>query len=566
MESEQLQNFNDRLSQWVSAQGFWFQLRYSMSGSGAGGNVLFQLLKMAARVAVFLLVVAVGVSIYLVRRSGTEGFREEVRESLKSGLHASELELHGLRNEQGEMGISGLAAKGGNGTFFSTLEARNVRCKMRFFDGLIGKWDPGTLLISRLEMELRAGADDDESASQLADSLFGRSGAESLKSIEVADATLHWGYGRSIAPKSLSLVDPASALPQEFEFEHTKGSIRNSLMRIRRIGDELRLTLRGGKFSQNWLRNLEIVEMEVVCDRAGIRFEKATFRRLQGTVDFSGLTVAGGARPKIDGTVVIRNLPLSVVLPPAVRTFVEGSISGDFQVSGSPNSSAGITYEGGVTLATPDMISLRERLHLLEALSVVDFSRNYHRVEFREGSFHLKVSGGGLELTDVHLKSDDPITLDGKLDVRLPTYEEMEEFRKGWSATGGVPRYDSGDGELEASNDDNFSLGRAATEANRSREDEGAPSETNLFNRLEEGMNLRRISQQRSEMLNRTLHYHGEFTIGLPVDAFERAPRLAEKYPVDSANQRIPVKVPVEGRIYEITLEQAGAILSDGRR
>ena len=34
METEQLQNFNERLSQWVANQGFWFQVRYSMSGTG----------------------------------------------------------------------------------------------------------------------------------------------------------------------------------------------------------------------------------------------------------------------------------------------------------------------------------------------------------------------------------------------------------------------------------------------------------------------------------------------------------------------------------------------------
>jgi hypothetical protein len=568
MESEHLQNFNDRLSQWVSNQGFWFQLRYSMSGRGSGGNMVFQLVKMVARMLVFLLVVAVGVTIYLTRRTGTEGFREEVRESLKSGLHASELKVRDLRHMQGELGINGLAAKGENGSFFAALEARNVRCKMSFLDGLMGKWDPGTVSISRLDVDLRAGADDDASASQLADSLFGDSGGARLKTIEVTDATLRWGYGRSIAPKTLTLTDPNAPLPQGFEFEHTRGSISNSFMRIQRLGDELRLTLRGGKFSQNWLRNLEIVDMEVVCNRDGIRFERATFRRLQGTVDFSGLTVAGGARPQIAGTVVIRNLPLGVVLPPSARIFVEGSLSGDFQVSGSTNSSEGISYEGGVTLTTPDMISLRERLHLLEALSVVDYSRNYHRIDFREGSFHLKTSGGGLELSDVHLKSDDPISLDGKLTVRLPTYEELVEFREKWSVPGGMPQFDSDDADLEAmeqSNEDDYNQRRAAEEADRGGEEGAKRDNSSLFGQMSAGMNPR-LSQQSSDHLTRTLRYQGEFTIGLPPDAFERAPRLSERYPVDSASRRIPVKVPVEGSIYEITLKQAESIYMEGRR
>lgn len=568
MESEHLQNFNDRLSQWVSSQGFWFQLRYSMSGSGSGGNVVFQLLKLASRVLVFLLVVAVGVTVYLTRRTGTEGFREELRESLEAGLHASELNLQGIQHVQGELGIAGLSAEGGDQTFFSALEARNVRCKMSFIDGLFGRWDPGTVSISRLEVDLRAGADDTQAASQIANSLFGDSAENGMKTVEVADATLRWGYGRSIAPTTLSLAQPTASLPQGFEFKHTKGHIANSFMRIQRNGQELRFTLRGGKFSQNWLSNLEIVEMVVVCDRMGIRFERAMFRRMQGTVDFSGLTVIGGARPEIRGTVAMRNLPLSGILPPSARPLAEGTLSGDFKVSGSTNSSEGISFEGGVTLATPDMISLRERLHLLNALSVVDYSRNYHRIDFREGSFHLKTTGGGMELTDVRLKSDDPITLDGSLSVRLPTYAEMVEFRDKWSIPGAVPRFDSSDVDLEALEeiqDDDFSLEQAGKATNDSDSKSSSPNDSGLLGGLGDGMNTQQ-SDRSTENVTRMLRYRGEFTLGLPPDAFERAPLLSEKFPVDPSSHRIPVKVPVEGSIYEITLDQAGAILLDGRR
>ena len=55
MESEQSQNFNERLSQWVANQGFWFQVRYSMSGSGMKGRAMFHLLRIGFRLLVFLL-------------------------------------------------------------------------------------------------------------------------------------------------------------------------------------------------------------------------------------------------------------------------------------------------------------------------------------------------------------------------------------------------------------------------------------------------------------------------------------------------------------------------------
>lgn len=569
MESEHLQNFNDRLSQWVSSQGFWFQLRYSLSGSGSGGNVVFQLMKLGARVLVFLLVVALGLAVYLTRRTGTEGFSEKVKVSLKTALNASEIEMRGLSHVRGDLGINGLAAKGENGTFFSALEARNIRCRMSVLDGLMGKWDPGTISISRLNLDLQAGADDADAARKLADSLFNEIGAVKLGTVEVADATLNWGYGKSIAPKSLDLANPSPQLMEGYEFEHTKGSISHSFMRIQHLGESLRLSFRGGKFSQNWLRNLDIVDMEVVCDRNGIRFERAIFRRLQGTVDFSGLSVVGGERPLISGTAAIRNLSLGAVLPPSARSFLEGTLSGDFGVSGSTNSSEGIVFEGDVAINTPDMISLRQQLHLLKALSVVDFSRNYHRIDFREGSFHMKTSSGGLELTDVHLKSDDPITLDGSVSVRLPSYEEMVDYQEKGGSVGSVPMFDSGDADLEAlemSNEDDFNLRRAAEETSRADDKTAKLEGGSLFGQLDDGMNIRRFSDQTSENLTRTLRYHGKFTIGLPADAFERAPKLAERFPLDPAARRIPVDVPLEGTIYEITVKQAEQIYQEGRR
>ncbi len=565
MESEQSQNFDDRLSQWVANQGFWFQIRYSMSGSGSTGNVMFHLLRMGFRVCVFLLVAAVATGVYLVWRTGTADYREGFEASVKASLKASEIELQGLSRGQGELSINGLACKGGDGSFFSALEARNIRCKMGFLDGLTGRWNPGAVTISRLDIDLRAGADDEEAARLMGDALFMQSGGLELKTVEITDATLRWGYGRSIAPGASSLADPGGLPVIGYQSDHTRGSIRNSFLRIQRTDGEMRLSFKGGSFSQNWLQKLEIVEFEVVCNRDGMIFEKAEFRRLQGSVDFTGLKVKGGERPEIDGTVKVRSLALDVILPPAARSFVEGTLSGEFRVSGSTNSSEGIIFDGAVTLDSHDVISLRERLHLLSALSVVDFSRNYHRIDFREGFFNLKTGGGGMEMTNVRLVSDEEITLDGKLTTRLPTVEETRTAGVGGPGGGDAPLFDLDEhqtDELEAQKEADFTLTRAA----RALKEEKDGSGSTLFDRLEEDLSVRRFQSRSAEFLSQELRYEGEFTITLPQDAFERAPRLAARYPVDPEMKRVPVKVPVEGGLFDITWDQAKDIYQEGRR
>src|SRR6478735_4085386 len=93
MESEPSQNFNERLSQWVANQGFWFQIRYSMTGSGMKGTAMFHLLRLGFRLLVFLLLVAIGGWIYLVKVSESEHYRKQMEEKLRIGLSAKEAEL-----------------------------------------------------------------------------------------------------------------------------------------------------------------------------------------------------------------------------------------------------------------------------------------------------------------------------------------------------------------------------------------------------------------------------------------------------------------------------------------
>jgi hypothetical protein len=253
-----------------------------------------------------------------------------------------------------------------------------------------------------------------------------------------------------------------------------------------------------------------------------------------------------------------------------MRNFLEGSISGEFKISGSTNSSEGIGFQGRVECDGQDVITLRERLHLLKALSVVDYSRNYHRVDFREGGFELKTGSGGLEVTDLKLKADDLFTLEGAMRVRLPTPEETQAAINR-SARGGTPLFSAEDADSEVpqvkENSGDFTLKRAALEAKRIKEGKQAESSLTLLDRLGVmSMEMRRLEEQASERLSRTLQYEGAFRITLQPDAFERTPRLSARYPVDPATNRIPMMVPIKGTLYEITLQQAEEIYQMGRR
>jgi hypothetical protein len=535
MESEQTQNFNERLSHWVASQGFWFQLRYSMVGTGLKGVALFQFLKMSFRLLIFAVFVSVGLFYYLVKRTTYKSFGVELKNSLQSGFSAKDIKIKGYAQNQGQLEIQGIACEGGAETFFTSFDAKNIRLKMNLLDGMVGHWDPKVILVSRLDIELRAGADDAESARNFSKAFFKKFPKVSVDSFEVADATITWGYSDS-----------------------TRGSITNSMMRVQRLEDSTTLIFTGGLFEQNWLRNLEIVRLVARCDAEGVYFEKAEFRRGAGTVDLTGLKVVGGERPAVDGVAKVRQLGLDVVLTPLLRNFVEGSFSSDFRVSGSTNTSAGVGFAGQVVLDGKDVIALRRRVHLLQALSDVDYVRNYYRVDFREGSFQMKTTGGGMEITDLNLKADDLFTLEGKMLVRRPTPEESQESLKNGSGDINSPLFDEEGSELDVGVDDfKLPLKRAALQQKRSNDAKSGAGANSPLDRLGLSLEMRKLQEKAAERLSKTLRYEGLFRVTLPPDAFELAPKLVAKFPVDPKLGRIPIEVPIEGRIFELTFKQA---------
>lgn len=512
-----------------------------MMRRGTLGTLIFNLLQMTTRLVVLLLVIAAGAWFYLANRTEFEGFKQDLKSSLGLGLSASEIELEGGVRTQGQLEIHRFACQGGDTTFFTSLEVRNLRCQMGLFDGLTGQWELGKVLISKLNLQVRAGADDAESAAMLSKALFVDSDKVLIRTLEVADASLGWGYS-----------------------ELTRGSIDHSLLQIQRFNKGLKLDFKGGTFSQNWLQELEIVHLVVICDPQGLTFERAEFRRGQGKVDFSGLKVIGGERPEVSGNLKFWRLGLEGVMPKALSSYLEGSISGDFRVFGSTNTSNGVGFDGQVVLDGEDQIVLRQQVHLLKALSGVDSMRDYYRLNFRQGSFRVKTTDSVMEISDLKLKAGDLFSVEGKLRARLPTAAETKAALEKSETTGSGLLLQNEDESVPIAENINLTLRRAAREAKRAKEGDREDGKVSLFERLNLGFEMRRLEKQASERLSKTLRYEGLLQITLPPNAFERAPKLAAKFPVDPKLGRISMAVPIEGNLYEITMKQAEEIYQLG--
>lgn len=533
MDAQESQEFNERLSQWIASQGFWFQLRHSISGGGGWSIAMFHLLRIVFRVFLLLLVIALGFGIFLMKRVGSESFVEEARDGFVEATSAKNVEIIGFKRGQGGGIIRRIGAEGSAESFFRSFEAGNLTFDMSLWDGFFGSWDAGIVKAQWIDVEIKSGASSAQEATNAAEGLFVQRQGFEVQGWEVSDARISWGYS-----------------------ERGYGGIQGSKMTANRVGDAWRFAFEGGTFSQNWIRNFEIVELVMICRPGELLVKKGRLKVGDGFLEFRDVRVDGGQVPTFEGTLVLQNVPLKRLIPSKINELVGGSISGEFELSGSTNLPEGVSLNGMVKLGGQDSISIRNGFPLLEALDVVDVFNNYKRVDFESGEFKMETHNGELKLTGVMLNSREMVSLAGRLSVRRPLDEEVKQQLGDDGMDLPMP---SGlrDDEKEKME---LTLRRAAKEAKKKKgedSDEPEGENTQFFADIGETRQLRREAMNRARKM---LIFDGGFRMTIPSDAFERSRTLRERYPVDE-DGRIGLDVPLQGSLAELTLRQAEEIL-----
>jgi len=431
-----------------------------------------------------------------------------------------------------------LASRGGENTFFENMEAFAVRFHQGFVGRFSGKWNVGVINVDRLDLELRAGAETAESAAKISQILFKQAKEYQITGLNCESVSLRWG-----------------------ETESTKGFLQGSEMTSNRVGDHWLFTFKGGTFSQNWLNDLKVVELVVSCTPEKMVFEKASFQREGSKVDLKGLEILTGKDPVVNGTARIQHLNLDDILPSSASGYVAGYISGNFKMSGSLNSEAGVIYEGLVKLGGADLISFRDRVKILDALALADSKNKYSRLTFTDGSFMLRTAKGGMELTQLSLKSGDLLTLSGEIKLRPPTFQETSQ------AAIRQMQLDLTPSIQEAAAAGQGSSPSAKSPAARNQNASSAKEVTDGTDLLEmeSSADARASSLTAAELAMKSYRYGGSLRISLLPDVFEKAPRLAARVPQDILTKRYYIDIPLEGTIEDITLQKAQEIMDQAR-
>jgi len=540
MELDNSDNFNERLGQWVASQGFWFQLRHPI----AGRSRIHHILGLGTKVAVFATVVALVSALAIWKIMDSPARERAVEQKLQAGMQAKELKTKKIFHTLGRMNITRLESQGGENTFYNNLEALGLSWERPILDRMTGKWNAGMVEVDQLDLDLRAGADNGASSAKIGEMVFKKSDEFGVKGVVCPHTSLRWGYSNK-----------------------TRGFIQNSAMRAVRAPQGWVFTFRGGTFSQNWMNDLSIAELVVTCTPQGILLQRASFHRDGGTVDMKGVEILAGARPAVKGMARIQHLKLDAILPAAAADYVEGAISGNFKMGGSLNTPEGVTYDGRITLGGADYISLRDRVKLLDVLTLADGRNKYRRLNFTEGGFHLKTAAGGMEVGEVNVKAGDLLTMSGQMSVRQPTFEEINRSRVQDLQMEAAPEINSASGAKNSPE----SIKKTVVGAKKTPLlDDGLPAPSAPPEKEVTGLELtpavRDATVKEASLALTRQRYAGLFRLTMRPDAFEKPSPLAEIIPRDSITQRYLLDVPLEGTLEELTERQARFLLEKLRR
>lgn len=541
--------FNDRLAQWVAKQGFWFQLRYSMAGGGIS-VMLHHIMRMILKLAIFSIIFAAFAIAYLVKRTDQHAFDKQLKNGIVAWFDASSGKMHSFDLIQNKASIRHLVLNGSTKSLFDRCEATGITFRMGLLDIIIGTWNANQISVDRLSLSVKAGAESQDEADALTAAISKKFDKLKIQSFECKNTHISWGY----SARTMGLIDHSS---------------------LTAIHDDQgwQLHFKGGTFSQNWLQNLEIKELILRLTHGELIVEKGEFvvsrdplaianESPGGRVYFQSVAVKGGLRPKLTGKIILDNVPLTHLLQQSYQAYAEGVISGELELGGSTNSRDGVTLQGRISLKEGDGISLRNRIPLLNSLSILSPIGGYRKVNLTQGSFHIKTGAGKMTIDHIQLLAPGQMEIKGNFVARPATSQEIDDMLRKNTINSEVAEKAIDELAVQGAAYD-MTIGKAAEILASSgqtsmgfdnkRVDHSLPFQAEL--------NEKQVQMRLAENLALTAMYEGELYLTLPVASFPNDELTIKKLPRASDSSVIFLECPLRGNLDQLTLTQADALM-----
>ena len=539
---KKLDQFQTRMSAWVAGQGLLFQL--SHGGRGASSAIMGWVTRITLRLSILLAVGAVLLYGYLIRKPFSPSFGESLRLAVQEGLGAESVEMGPTGRKEGQLDLSSLEMEGSEGAFFDRLRARNIKTRMRILSGTAGVWRGEVVSAEQLDVKVKSGSERLDSE-KVYGAIFHAGEGFTFDRVEVEDATILWGYSAS-----------------------TAGEIRNTKLSGKRNETGWRLKMKGGTFSQNWLKDLTIESLECQISNEGVQIVDAQFSKGEGKMVLAGRVRGPVVDPQVELSGNMKGFPLAGCLQSEVAAVLNGRVSGEVQLGGSPYGASGITVSSQIVLAPGDEIIVTDEIELLDVISLVDRYRSYKKIRFRSGGFDLETGKNVAVISDIRLEAKDHARLEGGFLSRRPSDKEISKaiFETEIEWDGGSSGDTTVDGNLEeGASAPEFNLADAARAA-RSVSDSGETIRT-IFQSEVFGEEVQQREEAARANYRRIPYLEGEVRMGLNARAFEekRSPALAQMFPVEEGSGLRWLRIRLDQSLPFAGADLAEKILSHGK-
>jgi hypothetical protein len=539
VDQQKLNDYRIRISEWIGNQGILFQLRYART-SGAG-SLLRQFGSIVVRIVIVLAVLTGCGYLLFENHFSTDRYRDEISRRIEKSLGLTSIDGTGFSRSAGSGGYRDLSLEGGDASFFYQAKLEGFNAPFEYLTGITGDWNPDAIRARKAEINIKAGGSQDEMEESFAGLLETFSG-QGVVSVRIDDFSCDWGYSKM-----------------------TYGRISNADFKADFEGGEWKVKLEGGKFQQNWLKNLVIKSADLTVDETGIRVQSLDLGSDSGTLSLSGKIGGPLSRPEFDLSGDFRKLAIQDILRVEgieIRDFIEGWITGKLKITGSTNQH--INIEGSARIEGGDQITIRERWTILKAISIIDSQRTFRRVDFNSGSFKFASSEGGLKIEELTLSADKTAKLQGDFETRFPTQKEAAEKLE-ITLTEGFSSDLTDTSSAQKLEDERVSLRNALGRSGKLDDLNIDRSLTDLPGGDETQLSARELEEARLRAEMRVHRINGFLKLAIPATAFDSNENLAGLYPADAEGWRW-IEIPLEESSFsEISSKANEKILDQGR-
>ena len=382
-------SYSQAMRDYDAEKQFLRKIRHRAFHPDADSPVIFQLAGYVVRFVILLVIL--GAILFLRNRKyfNGEGFTTELQQEMDHYLGGEDSDMDQVF-WKGDQMLSSYKATGGPHAFFRTIDLRRITAKTTWRDLLLDNgWKLNEVEIGEAHLMFKAGpslqASEGKPDRPRSSSWFSATpdfGKTRFGEISIHEANFDWG-----------------------PIWTSKGGLKKSSGTIKRTLGDWNLSLSGGEFSQNWLQKLQMAPgatVNVRIDDGKLHITDGEFTLGKaGRVSVNGF-VQLGEIPDYNFQVSMKTIDLVDIIPEEFRPHIGGLVDLELQLTGSPNRSDGIIFEGEMVMVEGGR--LRE-IPILTTLSVITPRSEMRSMPIRSGSrLKFKTRQGVLTVSSMNIQ------------------------------------------------------------------------------------------------------------------------------------------------------------------